>query len=111
VKNHRVWDAVLERLDAEEMPPEKAPRIPTSDERRAVVEWIGALREEDARKNAGDPGTVLGRRLSSAEFDYTMRPTPSIPLIDTTRERRDMWYLKRRVLPGLYWKLILTGRL
>jgi len=31
-------------------------------------------------------------------------------LIDTTHERRDMWYLKRRGLLALYWKLILTGR-
>ena len=45
-----------------------------------------------------------------AEFDYTMKPVPSIPLIDTTHERRDMWYLKRRGLPAMYWNLILTGR-
>ena len=36
-KNHRIWDRVLERLEAEEMPPEKAPRHPTPHERRAVV--------------------------------------------------------------------------
>lgn len=44
-----------------------------------------------------------------AEFDYTMRPTPSIPLIDTIRERRDMYYLKRHGLPFLYWNLMLRG--
>jgi sulfide:quinone oxidoreductase len=32
-----------------------------------------------------------------AEFGYTMQPTPSIPLINTRRERRDIWYL---MLPG-----------
>jgi len=45
-----------------------------------------------------------------AEFDYEMRPAPSIPFIDTTRERKDMWYLKRYGLPLLYWKFILKGR-
>ena len=44
-----------------------------------------------------------------AEFDYTMRPAPSIPLIDTVRERRDMYYLKRYGLPFLYWNLMLRG--
>ena len=44
-----------------------------------------------------------------AEFDYSMRPAPSIPLIDTIEERRDMWYLKRYGLPALYWNLMLRG--
>ncbi|WP_269928487.1 NAD(P)/FAD-dependent oxidoreductase [Kocuria massiliensis] len=45
-----------------------------------------------------------------AEFDYDMEPAPSIPFIDTTRERKDMWYLKRYGLPFLYWNFILKGR-
>jgi sulfide:quinone oxidoreductase len=44
-----------------------------------------------------------------AEFDYTGRPHPTIPLIDTVRKRRDMWYLKRYGLPFLYWHLMLRG--
>src|SRR5207237_1960909 len=36
VKNLRVWDRVLERLEADEMPPERAPRQPNPHERRAV---------------------------------------------------------------------------
>ncbi len=59
--------------------------------------------------------TFLQREWADAdthrrEFDYTMQPAPSIPLIDTTRERRDMWFLKRRGLPALYWNAILPGR-
>lgn len=45
-----------------------------------------------------------------AEFDYTMTHTPSFPVIDTTRERKDMWLLKRYGLPQLYWNLMLPGR-
>lgn len=44
-----------------------------------------------------------------AEFDYELTPTPTIPLIDTTRERRDMWLLKRYGLPALYWHGMLKG--
>lgn len=44
-----------------------------------------------------------------AEFDYTGRPHPTIPFVDTTRERHDMWLLKRYGLPFLYWHLMLRG--
>ncbi len=73
VKNHRVWARVLERLEAEEMPPEESPKQPTDEERQAVVSWIKALREREATVNAGDPGPVLARRLSNAEYDYSIR--------------------------------------
>jgi sulfide:quinone oxidoreductase len=59
---------------------------------------------------ASCPLTTARNKMLLAEFDYTMNPTPSIPFVDTTHERRDMWYLKRRGLPAMYWKLILTGR-
>jgi sulfide:quinone oxidoreductase len=70
-----------------------------------------AGREPAARYDgyASCPITTARDRMLLAEFDYTMRHTPSIPLIDTTRERRDMWYLKRYGLPLLYWRLMLRG--
>jgi mono/diheme cytochrome c family protein len=85
VKNHRVWDLVLERIEADEMPPEDAPNQPTRDDRRAVVEWIKAVRDREAARNAGDPGPVLAHRLSNAEFDYTIRDLTGVD-IRPTRE-------------------------
>jgi mono/diheme cytochrome c family protein len=85
VKEHRVWEIVLERVEAEEMPPEKAATKPMPHERRAVIAWIEALREHEARKNAGDPGPVLARRLSNAEYDYTIRDLTGVD-IRPTRE-------------------------
>ncbi len=38
-----------------------------------MIDWIQAVRAEEARKNAGDPGMVLARRLSNAEYNYTIR--------------------------------------
>jgi Protein of unknown function (DUF1592)/Protein of unknown function (DUF1588)/Protein of unknown function (DUF1587)/Protein of unknown function (DUF1585)/Protein of unknown function (DUF1595) len=73
VKNEAAWDLVLDRLEAEEMPPAKANRQPSPHERRAVIEWVRGVREVEARKNAGDPGRVWARRLNSAEFDNTIR--------------------------------------
>jgi hypothetical protein len=67
------------------MPPEKAPRQPTPHERRAVVQWIQEFREQEARRHAGDPGRVLARRLSNAEFDNTIRDLTGVD-IRPTRE-------------------------
>lgn len=48
-------------------------------------------------------------RLVLAEFDYSNKPTPSIPLINTCKERFDMWLLKKYGLPWMYWNLMLRG--
>lgn len=58
---------------------------------------------------ASCPLTTARNKMLLAEFDYSGRPAPSIPVIDTIRERTDMWYLKRRGLPFLYWNLMLRG--
>ncbi len=79
-KSQRLLDRVLERLEAEEMPPENAPRHPNAHERRAVLEWLRELREQESRQNAGDPGVVLARRLSNAEFDYTIRDLTGVDI-------------------------------
>jgi sulfide:quinone oxidoreductase len=58
---------------------------------------------------AACPFTTARNRMLLAEFDYACNHRPSIPLIDTTRERYDMWLLKRYGLPFLYWNLLLRG--
>lgn len=50
------------------------------------------------------------RSVLLAEFDYTKKPTPTIPLINTMKERYDMWLLKKYGLPWFYWNLMLKGR-
>ncbi len=49
-------------------------------------------------------------RLLLCEFDYSLKPSPTIPLIDTMAERYDTWLLKRYGLPWLYWHVMLRGR-
>lgn len=58
---------------------------------------------------ASCPLTTARNRMLLAEFDYTMRPHPTIPGIDTIKERYDMWLLKRYGLPFMYWHLMLKG--
>ncbi|HXA49816.1 MAG TPA: DUF1592 domain-containing protein [Candidatus Acidoferrum sp.] len=66
------WALVMERLNAKEMPPKAVP-APPEDVRQHVVEWIQSVRAEEIKKSAGDPGMVPARRLSSAEYNYTVR--------------------------------------
>jgi hypothetical protein len=76
---------VLERLETQEMPPEDAPHRPKVEERNAVIAWVRSLRDHEAERAAGDPGPVLARRLSNAEFDYTIRDLTGVD-IRPTRE-------------------------
>jgi mono/diheme cytochrome c family protein len=66
------WSLLLNRVSNATMPP-KGVKQPDAAARNAVVAWIAAVRKEEARRNAGDPGIVLARRLSNAEYDYTIR--------------------------------------
>lgn len=68
-----IWQRVLERLQAGDMPPEDAPRQPSLKERQAAIQWIKEKQEFEAERNAGHPGIVLARRLSNAELDHTIR--------------------------------------
>ncbi len=82
-RDHRQWETVLSNLTSLEMPPAKAERKPGEAERAEVVAWIQALRRREAERNAGDPGPVLPRRLSNAEYDYTIRDLLGVDLRPT----------------------------
>ncbi len=59
---------------------------------------------------ASCPLTTSRSKMLLAEFDYTMEPTPSFPVVNLQKPRRDMWYLKKYGLPFMYWNLMLKGR-
>jgi Protein of unknown function (DUF1592)/Protein of unknown function (DUF1588)/Protein of unknown function (DUF1587)/Protein of unknown function (DUF1595)/Protein of unknown function (DUF1585) len=79
---------VLARLKAGEMPPSQSRQHPTAAQRQSVIDWIETVSAEDARRHPNDPGIVLARRLSNAEYDYTIhdltgvdiRPTKEFPV-------------------------------
>jgi len=73
LQDGRLWGQLLERLETEEMPPDEAKRQPPSKARREAIAWFHAVREHEINFNAGDPGVVLARRLSNAEYNYTIR--------------------------------------
>jgi hypothetical protein len=77
------WETVLEQLKSGTMPPAKAKKRPNDEMRRDIVDWIQSIRTLEAKRNAGDPGRVLARRLSNAEYDYTIRDLTGVDLRPT----------------------------
>ncbi len=66
------WALLAERLKNKEMPPKPMP-APPSAEAQQIIDWVAAVRVAEIKKADGDPGIVLARRLSNAEYDYTIR--------------------------------------
>ncbi len=78
------WSQILERLEAEEMPPRGALQ-PKPQQRRAALNWFHSVREHETRRNAGDPGVVLARRLSNVEYNYTVRDLTGVDIRPTRK--------------------------
>ena len=48
-------------------------------------------------------------KLVMAEFDYDKNPQETFP-VDQSKERRSMYFVKKHLLPQLYWNGMLKGR-
>jgi mono/diheme cytochrome c family protein len=82
VRDYPRWAIVHNRLAAKEMPPKPMPQ-PPEEMRAKVAEWIDAVRADEVKKKAGDPGPVLARRLSNAEYNYTIRDLTGVDMQPT----------------------------
>ncbi|HBJ37743.1 MAG TPA: hypothetical protein DDZ51_23900 [Planctomycetaceae bacterium] len=83
-RDHRHWAIVAQQISQRNMPPESADQ-PNDDERTAMINWIREFQSHEAARDTGNPGPVLARRLSNAEFDYTIRDLTGVD-IRPTRE-------------------------
>lgn len=118
VADYPRWELVLEKLAEKEMPPEEAKHQPSGENRQAVIDWIRALRKHEAERNAGDPGPVLARRLSNAEYDYTIRdltgadirPTREFPVDPANQAGFDNSGESLSMSPGLLRKYLEAAR-
>ncbi|BDC48825.1 hypothetical protein F183_A11410 [Bryobacterales bacterium F-183] len=79
VKDLAHWDHVLNRVSTATMPP-KGLKQPSAEERAKFTGWIREVRTTEARKLDGDPGLVLARRLSNAEYNYTIRDLTGVDI-------------------------------
>ncbi len=84
-KAPRVWQKVLEMLDTGQMPPKDA-KQPAEDERVKLQNWVRDYLKLEARASAGDPGRVVLRRLSNAEYTYTIRDLTGVDSLEPAKE-------------------------
>lgn len=84
-KDPQVWQRVGEMLDSGQMPPKDAPQ-PSDAERKQLQGWVRSFLTLEAKARAGDPGRVVLRRLSNAEFTYTLRDLTGVGSLDPARE-------------------------
>ncbi|MEQ1826851.1 MAG: DUF1592 domain-containing protein [Pirellula sp.] len=82
-KDLATWQHVVTRLSAGEMPPAETDKQPSSSARQAIVTWIRDFRRQEALRLAGDPGIVLTRRLSNAEYNYSIRDITGVDIHPT----------------------------
>ena len=114
----RTWEHIAQRLADGDMPPEKASRFPNDAERQSVVRWIGKTIQEQADRNAGDPGRVLPRRLSNSEFDYAildltgvdLHPAREFPVDPANEEGFDNTGESLAMSPALLQKYLAAAR-
>ncbi len=116
-RDYAHWSLTMDRIGAKEMPPSGS-KMPTSAQRDAVIRWIRAVRQYEASRNAGDPGPVLARRLSNAEYDYTirdltgvdLRPTKEFPVDPANQEGFDNSGESLTLSPALIKKYVAAAR-
>jgi len=84
-RSPKVWEAVLEQVASGEMPPKKEKAL-TADANKVLLDWTHKTLEAVALANAGDPGPVVLRRLSNAEYTYALRDLTGVATLDPARE-------------------------
>jgi hypothetical protein len=83
VQSFAVWELVASRVHAHEMPPADATNQPPPERRKEFEVWYDAWRKREAASQDGDPGVVLTRRLSNAEYNYCVRDLTGVDLQPT----------------------------
>lgn len=75
----KTWELVRDVLEAKEMPPEDEPQ-PSDEARTGLIQVIEQELKASARAAAGDPGPVVLRRLTSAEYNYAIQDLTGLNL-------------------------------
>lgn len=79
------WVRVRAMLDSHQMPPNDAPQ-PNDVERETLQNWVRRFLTQEARAMAGDPGPVVLRRLSNAEYTYTIQDLTGVADLNPAAE-------------------------
>ncbi|MBP85150.1 MAG: hypothetical protein CMJ64_00270 [Planctomycetaceae bacterium] len=78
-KDFRPWRKIADKLEQGEMPPEDAPQ-PSEADRQRLASAARQKLHQSALQHADDPGPVTIRRLTGAEYAYTIRDLTGLEL-------------------------------
>ena len=84
-KDVQAWIRIRGMLDSRQMPPKDSSQ-PTADELELLTGWVRSFLKEEARATAGDPGPVVLRRLSNAEYTYSVRDLTGLTSLNPAEE-------------------------
>src|SRR5438876_4799763 len=85
MKHPKVWQSVVEQISLGEMPPKEKPQ-PAEAQRVQLLGWANRVLDGIMLARAGDPGPVVLRRLSNAEYTYTIRDLTGIASLEPAKE-------------------------
>jgi hypothetical protein len=75
----KIWDRVVDRLETKEMPPEDE-KQPSKEQRSKLISSVRGALDNYIQRNAGDPGRIAMRRLTSAEYNYSIQDLTALDL-------------------------------
>jgi sulfide:quinone oxidoreductase len=79
-----------------------------------VKNLLAAMKSQELVKSydgyASCPLITGVNKCVMAEFNYELKRTPTFPVLDMTKERYDMYMVKKHGLPILYWNFMIKGR-
>ncbi len=118
IEGHQYWVHVIDKLEHNEMPPEDATLLPSRAAVTSIMNWYQKVQRFEALRNDGDPGIVLARRLSNAEYNYSIRdltgvdirPTKDFPIDAANQAGFDNSGESLNLSPGLLNKYLQAAR-
>lgn len=81
----KTWQRVRQMLASQQMPPKDASQ-PSNAQRNVLSDWVQRLLQSEAIAHAGDPGPVTLRRLSNAEYTFTIRDLTGMDSLNPANE-------------------------
>ena len=78
-KDFKAWELIVEMLELHEMPPEDESQ-PSEENRTKLIQSLKKGLEHSKTLNSGDPGQVVFRRMTSAEYNYAIQDLTGLDL-------------------------------
>ena len=85
LKQPKICEQMLEQLSSGEMPPKGKSQL-SSGQKSQLIAWLHARLDQVALARAGDPGATVLRRLSNAEYAYTLRDLTGVESLNPAKE-------------------------